>query len=104
MSPEARDAYWNVVRECLTRFHGLSECEAVRRMREHVEDLRQAPEGLPMEIVYNVEPFDVACDLAEQELDWDLFKDEYLSMLSRHFPPVVPPPPPRRSPDLFPVF
>jgi hypothetical protein len=81
--PELRAAYWALVRECMVRFHGLTERQAARRVAVFIRHLEQAPPELNMDIVFNNEAFDLASDLAERELDRRLFWDEYMEMMDR---------------------
>lgn len=98
------EAYWALVRECLVRFHRLSAGEAGRRVCEYVRHLRRAPADLPVEIVYNIEAFDLACDLAERDLDWEPLRDEYFRMMDRQFEGIRPPPGARIwPPELLPT-
>jgi hypothetical protein len=83
MTPELRAAYWALVRECMVRFHGLTERQAKRRVAAFIRHLEQAPPDLNMDIVFNNEAFDLASDLAERELDRRLFWDEYMEMMDR---------------------
>ena len=92
MNPNLRDAFWRVVRECLTRFHHLTEVDARDRVslfRQHLDD---APADVPTDMVYHAEPFDVACNLAGNELDRIAFAKEYEELLDRHFHDTVRPP------------
>jgi hypothetical protein len=81
--PELRAAYWALVRECMVRFHGLTERQAARRVAAFIRHLEQAPPEMNMDIVFNNEAFDLASDLAERELDRRLFWDEYMEMMDR---------------------
>ncbi len=83
MTPELRAAYWALVRECMVRFHGLTERQAARRVAVFIRHLEQAPPDLNMDIVFNNEAFDLASELAERELDRRLFWDEYMEMMDR---------------------
>ncbi len=81
------EAFWEVTRDCLIRFHGLSPAEAIGRVAGLRADLDavQLP-GDPM--IYHDEPFNVACGLARQELDRFVpaVAEEYYRMLDRPFP------------------
>lgn len=80
------EAFWEVTRDCLIRFHGLAPADAAARVATLRVDLDavQLP-GDPM--IYH-EPFNVACNLARRELD--RFEpgvaEEYERMLDRPFP------------------
>ncbi len=90
---DMKDAYWDVVVECLTQFHHFSEMEARRQsndLRAKIENPPEEPELKPFyhadltDLFYNTEPFDVACNLADQELDYLQYRDAYFAILSRH--------------------
>ena len=85
---QAKDEFWSVVEECLQEFHHLSPLDAVQKTRELRRKLKSPPPGLPAvlagEIIYHDEPFDVACDLAGQQLDLAQFRSQYDAILSRH--------------------
>jgi hypothetical protein len=76
--------FWAVVRDCLVRLHGVpgpmaqAKCDGLRRKIE------SPPDGVSPDIFYHNEPFDVACDLAESELDFEHFRSEYEQILAAH--------------------
>ncbi|MSQ09537.1 MAG: hypothetical protein EXR52_00810 [Dehalococcoidia bacterium] len=79
-------AYWEAVRQCLVRFHGMSSKAArdvVSRYR-----LRLRESGPPMrtlradeDIVCHEEPFYLACDLAGSVLDETRYWSAYEELL-----------------------
>jgi hypothetical protein len=81
------EAFWEVTRDCLIRFHGLAPADAAGRVATLRADLDavQLP-GDPM--IYHDEPFNVACGLARRELDRfePEVAEEYYRMLNRPFP------------------
>jgi hypothetical protein len=85
---QARDEFWSVVEECLQQFHHVSAADAVQKTRELRWKLKSPPPGLPTglasDLIYHDEPFDVACDLAGQQLDLDQYRSQYDTILSRH--------------------
>src|SRR3712207_6707248 len=83
-----RDAYWALVTECLTRFHAVPEEEAARRVADLIRDMSEAPEDIDTDIVFNLEEFDLASDLAGSEMDSTPYWDEYLEMMDRHYAAV----------------
>jgi hypothetical protein len=65
---DAKDQFWSVVRDCLHEFHKMT-AEITRRK---AAQLRKKIESMPnetMEFFYHSEPFDVACDIANQPVD-----------------------------------
>jgi hypothetical protein len=71
--------FWNVVRQCIRTFHAAhasSTLAAATRLRKKIS-------GMPleqMELFYHAEPFDVACNLADNPLDIRDYLDEYLKI------------------------
>lgn len=78
-----REAYWAIVKECLTRYHGLGEQEADAHVAEFRRDMANAPDDIDTDVVYNTEAFQLASDLAGRELDARPYWDEYLAMMDR---------------------
>ena len=83
---KAKDAFWNVVEDTLVEIFGLPRHDAHQKSR----DLRTRIE-LPLpgidnlsEIFYHNEPFYIACDIAEKELDPVHFDPRYEAILKRH--------------------
>jgi|GEM_PF-1247397 len=83
MIAETQESFWAAVRECLVRFHQLPDLAAVRKVAEFRSRLDEAPPGVPLDMVYHAEPFDVACDLAGNQLDRAAMETEYLELLDR---------------------
>jgi hypothetical protein len=76
---DEQDHFWSVVRQCIRKFHSRcasSTLAAATRLRKKVS-------GMPveqMELFYHAEPFDVACNLADNPLDAKVYLDEYLAI------------------------
>jgi hypothetical protein len=83
MTAEMQESFWAAVRECLVRFHDFPDIEAVRTVAEFRSRLEEAPPGVPLDMVYHAEPFDVACDLADHEIDRAEVEAEYMDLLQR---------------------
>ena len=76
---EAKDQFWSVVRGCLREFHKMTSDMTRRKATQ----LRKKIESLPneaMEFFYHSEPFDVACDIANEPLNLQEFLDRYLQV------------------------
>lgn len=101
MNQQLRDAYWGLVRECLTRFHGLSEAEAERLVAEMLRDMENAPEGIDTDVVFTTEAFDLASELAGRDLELRPVLNEYLAMVNRHYAHIPVPAPARDRPPGF---
>jgi hypothetical protein len=74
---DEQDRFWSVVRQCIRKFHACcasSTLASATRLRKKVN-------GMPveqMELFYHAEPFDVACNLADNPLDVKDHLNEYL--------------------------
>ena len=83
---KAKDAFWNVVEDSLVEIHGLPRHEAHQRcmdLRTRIES--PAPGiGTLSEIFYHAEPFYVACDIAEKDLEPSQYESQYDAILERH--------------------
>ena len=76
---EEQDHFWNVVRECIQKFHAgcaAGALAAATRLRQQVNRMPLEQ----MELFYHAEPFEVACDLADNPLDVKAHLDEYLAL------------------------
>lgn len=80
----AKDQFWNVVRACLIDFHDFAETDADLRCSELRRKIEAPPPGLSNDIFYHAEPFDVACDLADQKLDLSKYYPRYERLLTQH--------------------
>ena len=76
---DEQDHFWSVVRQCIRRFH--TRCTS--RALAEATRLRKKVNGMPveqMELFYHAEPFDVACNLADNALDVKDHLEEYLEI------------------------
>lgn len=81
---KAKDTFWEVVEECLIAIHGLTKPEAHRRSLDLRTRIESAPAGMSSDIFYHAEPFDVACDIAGNQLDVSQYRPHYEPILQRH--------------------
>ena len=72
-------AYWSILRECLLRFHHKSPAAAARLVGSY----RKAIGGSPL--VYHLDPFGLANDLAGERLDVDAHADAYQAIRDEHY-------------------
>ena len=63
-----KKAFWEVVKECLLKFHKLDANEADERIEKLRKAIKEPPGGVDEDLFYHAEPFDVACDLAGEPL------------------------------------
>ncbi len=78
--------YWSVVEDCLVELHGVDRSEARKRIKALLAWIASPPDGVDGEIVYHDEQFDVACDLAGNELRYELYQDQYDQIVERYYP------------------
>ncbi len=84
---KAKAAYWGVVRDCLVEFHDMPAAAARRKCEQRRRDVEARPNRLARDLYYHREAFDVACDIAEKELDITQFRAEYDRILDANHPP-----------------
>lgn len=63
--------FWRVVTECLIAFHRLKRADASRRTKYHRAWVESLEPQNANDIFYHREAFDVACDIAGKELDFE---------------------------------
>jgi hypothetical protein len=90
LDQRAKNAFWNVVEECLIEFHQLPRVTAHKKSK----DLRARIESLPREMssnirediddIYHDEPFYVACDVARRQLDLKEYYSRYAQILDKY--------------------
>jgi len=83
-TPRAKDSFWQVVEDCLEEIHNLPRTDAHARSTDLRKRVERHPRGISGEIIYHAEPFDVACDIAGNQLDLSQFRNQYDAILNRH--------------------
>jgi hypothetical protein len=76
---DEQDHFWSVVRQCIRRFHARCASSTLAKAMR----LRKKVSVMPveqMDLFYHAEPFDVACDLADNPLNVRDHLDEYLGI------------------------
>lgn len=79
ISENEQDRFWDVVRQCLHEFHVHHASAALPKaalLQGRVNDMASEQ----MESFYHAEPFDVACDLANNHLSLKDHLDQYLAI------------------------
>lgn len=84
INSKSKDAFWDVVEDCLVEIHGLSKLRAHQRSQDLRTGIETPPAGMSSEIFYHAEPFDVACDIADIQLDLSQHRSQYDHILNRH--------------------
>jgi hypothetical protein len=81
---QSKDAFWGVVRDCLTTFHQKDPMDADKLCVDLRLQVESPPAGMSDEMIYHDEPFDVACDLANNPLELAIYRAPYDAILARH--------------------
>jgi hypothetical protein len=79
----AQERYWRIIHDCLTALHHWNPAEAdnaIARLRERLAVREDA--DFPT-MIYHAEPFEVACDIAAQQLDYAAHREAYEAILHR---------------------
>jgi hypothetical protein len=84
IAQKAKNDFWSVVEDCLVEFHGLARRDAHQRSKDLRKRVEAPPSGISGEMLYHAEPFDVACDIADQALDLSHHRPQYETILGRH--------------------
>ena len=80
---DEQDHFWSVVRQCIRKFHARCASTTLAEATR----LKKKVSGMPLEqmdLFYHAEPFDVACNLADNALDVKDHLDEYLEIRDIH--------------------
>jgi len=82
MNEKEKEQYWKLVETCLTQFFQYNEADAIKASL----DLRKQVGGKPADdIFYHAEPLDIACDIAQAEIDREVAWPEYTKLLEKGF-------------------
>jgi hypothetical protein len=81
---KAKNKFWGAVEDCLVEFHGLSISQSHQMSNMLYERIESPPQGISNDVFYHADPFDVACDLAEYQLDISETRSQYDKILNRH--------------------
>ena len=81
---QLKDGFWDAVLDCLVEFHHLPREEAAPKVREFraILDWGDASPFVP-DIIYHAEPFRLANDIAERELDIADYREPYFRIRDR---------------------
>jgi hypothetical protein len=74
---DAKNEFWAVVEDCLREFHGMKQ-EAIRRKAGKLRSRIERMTTTEVELFYHSEPFDVACEIADDSLNIEVYLDRYL--------------------------
>ena len=76
---DAQQEYWAVVEHCIREFHPRRSASALKKLDELQKKLMNRPLE-EFELFFHAEPFDVACDLAAQQLNVENHMKRYLEI------------------------
>jgi hypothetical protein len=88
INKKQKDAFWTVVEKCLLEFHHIPETKAHTKTQALRTRIEQAPRSVSPSALYHAEPFDVACDIANQELDLSKYWPQYEAILKQYSGPI----------------
>lgn len=76
---DAKDEFWAVVERCLREFHALKQ-DAIRRKAGKRRSTVERMTAAEVEFFYHSEPFDIACEIADNPLNVEDYRDRYLQV------------------------
>ena len=76
---DAKDDFWGVAEDCLREFHGMKQ-DAIRRKVGKLHNAIERMTTAESEFFYHSEPFDVACEIADNALNVEDYLDRYLQI------------------------
>ena len=84
---QVKEAFWNVVEDCLVKFHNNSKVGAKSKVQSFRTELESEPDPVG-DIIFHEEPFDTACAIAgtpEGDVDqlFDNLFSEYEKILKK---------------------
>lgn len=86
-----KDAYWEIVADCLREFHGYrpgaARAAALAR-RNEVENPVDPPPGYMRDLFYHEEAFYVACGVARRELPLAEHHSRYMRIMTERYAPA----------------
>ncbi len=77
VSDNPEKEFWIVVEQCLHAFHAMKPV-AIRTKTKTLRDTIERMTSSECELFYHSEPFDVACELAGNQLNIDEYLDRYI--------------------------
>jgi hypothetical protein len=89
LSPLLKSAFWITVEDCLISFHKHSRQTAAEQVDGYRRRLLQSANSIGQDqwmedLIYHSEPWQLACDLANNNLDRDYYRAEYAQILTRN--------------------
>jgi hypothetical protein len=75
-----KDLFWTRVRDCLVQIHGFDSTRAEKECKQYSNKFPSSPDDEPS-LVYHLEPFDLACDIAGEKISFTKNKAIYFQIL-----------------------
>lgn len=75
--------FWYVVERCLEQFHALTPAASRQHCDQYRAVLDGAPSTVDTDLIYHADPFQVACDLNDKQLNVDQLRTEYDGLLEQ---------------------
>ncbi len=79
--------FWTAVEDCLVTFHNVPRCTAAekvtglwRNLPSSIDDSRSAFSDM----IYHAEPWQIACNLAGQDLPIAAYQQQYQALLAQN--------------------
>ncbi len=77
------EQFWKAVRLCLEEFYAYPPNAAKRRISEYIKVISPTGNLSDEDVVYHYEPFNLASDLAGQDMNIEDHRDEYAAIIRR---------------------
>ncbi|RJQ78952.1 MAG: hypothetical protein C4519_11420 [Desulfobacteraceae bacterium] len=82
---ELKNVYWEIVKECLVKLHHRNENSAFWSCNLLRAKIDNPPKnGMTGDLFYNLEPFSVACQMANNDLDFQINSKKYSRILRKY--------------------
>jgi hypothetical protein len=79
-----KNAFWNVVKDCLVEIYGLTPRDACVRSQKLRGSIEETPDRRYGSIFYHAEPLEVANDIAGKKIDLVKAQHKYQAILAKH--------------------
>ena len=79
--------FWAAVEDCLVTFHAMQRTEAAAKVTDLWHRLPFASDGANRDyedMIYHAEPWQIACNLAGNDLDVTAYQAAYQALLQRN--------------------
>jgi hypothetical protein len=89
LNPVLKSSFWITIEDCLISFHNHSQQSAAELVDGYRRRLLHSANTIGQDqwmedLIYHSEPWQLACDLANNNLDRDYYRAEYTQILTRN--------------------